>query len=429
MKKFFVSVGLAAAGTTGLHAAYAPDTTAMDTQKIWSLSGTLRGFFDDNYTTQTTGRGSFGFEVSPSFGLNIPMQQTEFGLRYTYGLYYYQDRQEQDQDPVDMTHQLDFWLAHAFTEHWQAKLQDSFVVAQEPELLAGGAATATPRRVSGSNISNSGVITVNTDWTRMFSTVFTYQNKFFDYQNSGGNALNPSLAGTLNRIEQLFALDFQWHLAPLTTLLVGYQYGQVNYTGNEVIGAFQATPSSPTTIYHSSSRNNLSHYGYAGVQHAILPNLSLSAKVGVQYTDDYNDNAASFGPYVDATLTYTYAPGAYAEIGATHSRNATDEVTVNQNNGSITLDQQSTVVYGSINHPITPKLLATLIGQIQFSDFKGGSIDSQAETLYSAGLNLNYTFTQHISAEIGYNFDHDDSTVFGRSYFRHRVYFGITGTY
>jgi hypothetical protein len=418
MKKFFVSVGLAAAGTTGLHAAYSPDIGAMDTPKVWSLSGTLRGFFDDNYTTGSSGRGSFGFEVSPSFGLNIPMQQTEFGLRYTYGLYYYQDRQEQGQDPLDMTHQLDFWLAHAFSERWQTKLQDSFVVAQEPELLAGGTATATPRRVSGSNIANSGVVTLNTDWTRMFSTVFTYQNKFYDYQNSGGTVVNASLAGTLDRIEQLFGLDFQWHLAPLTTLLVGYQYGQVNYTGGE--------PIAPGFV--SKSRDNLSHYAYFGVQHALLANLSISAKAGVQYTDDYNDHTTSFGPYADATLTYTYAPGAYAEIGVTHSRNATDEVAFNVNNG-VTLDQESTVVYGSINHKITPKLLATLIGQIQFSTFKGGAINNQTETFFSAGLNLDYAFTQHVSAEVGYNFDHDDSTVAGRSYFRHRIYVGITGNY
>jgi hypothetical protein len=430
MKKFFVSMGLAAAGTTGLHADYAPDIAPMDTPKVWSLSGTLRGFYDDNYTTTPVAQGSYGFEVSPSFGLNIPMQQTEFGLRYTYGLYYYQERLEQDQDPVDQTHQLDFWLAHAFSENWNAKLEDSFVMAQEPELLAQGSATAIPFRVDGNNIANSGVLTVNTDWTRRFSTVFTYQNKFFDYENSGGTALDPSLAGTLNRIEQYFSLDFQWHVAPLTTLLIGYEYEQVNYTGGEAIAEFEPTPSGPLTIYRSSSRDNYSHIGYVGVQDAILPNLNISAEVGAQYTDDYNDNnATSLGPYVNATLTYTYTPGAYAEMGVNVTRNATDEVSVNPNNGSLTLDEQSTLIYASINHNITPKLLATLIGQIQFSTYNGGAIDNDAETLYSVGLNLNYNFTQHVSAEVGYNFDHDDSSVAGRSYIRNRVYVGVTGTY
>jgi len=67
----------------------------METAKLWSVSGTLRGFYDDNYNTQPSGtfkRSSFGFEFSPYVSLNVPLQQTELGLRYTYGLYYYQAR-------------------------------------------------------------------------------------------------------------------------------------------------------------------------------------------------------------------------------------------------------------------------------------------------------------------------------------------------
>ena len=123
MKKFFVSVGLATVGTASLHAVYAPDMgSSIVATKLWTVSGTLRGFFDDNYTTASSGRGSYGFEVSPSLALNVPLQQTELGMRYTYGLYYYQDRQEQGQDPLDMTHQLDLWVAHAFNERWQARV-------------------------------------------------------------------------------------------------------------------------------------------------------------------------------------------------------------------------------------------------------------------------------------------------------------------
>src|ERR1017187_9985148 len=92
MKKLFVSLGLAAAGTASIYAAYAPDSS--DNSKMWSLSGTLRGFYDDNYTTTPQRHGSTGFEASPSFSLNVPLQQTEIGLRYTYGLYYYQRSEE-----------------------------------------------------------------------------------------------------------------------------------------------------------------------------------------------------------------------------------------------------------------------------------------------------------------------------------------------
>ncbi len=82
-----------AIGTVGLQAAYAPDAGA-DASKIWDVSATLRGFYDDNYLTSNKKQDSIGFEVSPSFSLNMPLQQTEIGLKYTYGLYYYQKREE-----------------------------------------------------------------------------------------------------------------------------------------------------------------------------------------------------------------------------------------------------------------------------------------------------------------------------------------------
>ena len=92
MKKLFVSVGLAAAGTAGLQISSAYALDALD-QNMWNVSASLRGFYDDNYDTLSNKRGSYGFEVSPTIGFSIPMQQTEFGMRYTYGLYYYEDRE------------------------------------------------------------------------------------------------------------------------------------------------------------------------------------------------------------------------------------------------------------------------------------------------------------------------------------------------
>ncbi len=66
MKKiFFVSAGLAVIGAANLYAdAYAPDLTASDASKIWNVSGTLRGFYDSNYTTTPTPQSSWGFEFS-----------------------------------------------------------------------------------------------------------------------------------------------------------------------------------------------------------------------------------------------------------------------------------------------------------------------------------------------------------------------------
>jgi hypothetical protein len=449
MKKFVLSVGLMAAGTASLEAAYAPDAGS-DASKLWSVSGTLRGFYDDNYATapSSSSRGSYGFEVSPSLQINKPLQQTEIGLRYTYGLYYYQDREELGENPIDQTHQLDFWVDHAFTERWQARFQDSFVVAQEPELLAQGAPTTDPARAEGNNIANTATIRLNTDWTRLFSTVLTYQNGFFDYQQSGAvvtkdtngvvTTVSPSLAGELNRVENSIALDLQWHVKPTTTIFAGYQYGQVNYTGDELISApityLVLTPAPHFVTVperYSDSRDNRSHTGYIGLQHNIFANLAFNGKVGVTYTEDYNDpqDASSFGPYADVSLTYTYLPGDYAQLGFIQTRNATDVISVDPKNGSIALDQESSMIYGSINQKLTPKLLATLIGQVQLSSFNGGSYNSEVDSLYSLGLDLSYVFNRHFSAEVGDNFDDLTSDVPGRGYVRDRVYVGVTVTY
>ena len=333
MKKFFVSMGLAAVGTAGLQAAYAPDLGPMSTTKMWNISATLRGFYDDNYDTANSGlnpRGSYGFEVSPQLLLAVPLQQTELGLRNTYAMTYYQEREELSQSPVDQSDQLDLWVDHAFTERWQAKVMDTFVVGQEPQLLTPNSTpTSLPFRVEGDNVVNTGTITLNTDWTRLFSTSLSYQNSFYDYRNSGGTVGDPSLAGLLNRVDQSVSLDFQWKLSPETMAFFGGQFELVNYTGDEPI-AFSPLLPSPG-VYYSDSRDNRSYSGYVGIQHNFLPNLNVSAKAGVQYTDDYNDplSSPSVAPYAVVSVIYTYLPGSYAQIEFNQVRNATDIPTVN----------------------------------------------------------------------------------------------------
>jgi hypothetical protein len=426
MKKFFASLGLAAAGAATVHAAYAPDST--DNSKIWAISGTLRGFYDDNYLTAPKKVGSFGFEASPTFTLNAPFEQTEIGIRYVYGLYYYQHREDLGQNPIDQSHEFDLWIDHAFTPRWETRFEDTVTVSQEPGLgLPAGQPTAIDNRVNGNNLCNAANISLTTDWTEEFSTKLSYGNTFYSYQQSGGNAANPSLSGLLDRDENLASINFQWALSQETLAWVGYQYGQVIYLSSEVIAQ------NPLTLanYTSSSRDNRSHYGYVGIQHNFLEDLTGSFQVGVQYTSYYDDPSAtsSLGPYGNASLVYTYASGSFAELGITESRNATDTINVNST-GQITEDQESTVVYGSIDHPLTPKLMGTLTANYQYSIYHDGQFNDQSSDLVDLGVNLTYTFTPHLSAEAGYNFDwYKTQAALAQDYNRNRVYLGVTATY
>ena len=421
-------MGLVAAGSASLHA-ISPDLNSMQTTKIWSVSSALRGFYDDNYTTSPNGdkQGSAGFEVSPSIQLSVPLEQTELTLKYTYGLYYYQERQDQGNDPVDQTHQVDFFVDHAFTERWDATVHDTMAIGQEPTLLnPGGGPTAQPYRVSGNNLANNATVALTTDWTRLFSTILTYNNGYYYYENSGGNALNPSQAALLNRIDQSIGPDLRWRVAPDTFALIGYQFEWVDYTGNEAIAP------NPATLgpYYSDSRNYYSHIGYVGFQSTILPNLNVSAKAGVQYTENYNNSASPtyITPYIVSSASYTYAPGSYVQVGFVHQQNATSIIAPSAN-GDITQSQQSSVVSASINHQITAKLTGSIIGNVQFSRFNQGAYNNNEEVIYGAGVNLNYAFNQHFSTDLGYNFDDVQSNIPQNGYSRNRVYLGVTASY
>ena len=65
MNRKIVTLGVAAFGVVGLQAA--------DAGKVWEVTASLRGFYDDNYTTspEELAEESWGIEVSPGINLTI----------------------------------------------------------------------------------------------------------------------------------------------------------------------------------------------------------------------------------------------------------------------------------------------------------------------------------------------------------------------
>jgi hypothetical protein len=486
MKKFFVSVGLATAGAAAFQASSMAQSSMLESPKVWNVSAQLDGFYDDNYATTSNKKGSYGIEFSPTVSADIPLTQTEFGVLYTYGVQWYQERSDAGQNAFDQDHSFNLWVDHSFNERWNVKVSDTVVDGQEPELLnTASGSGGSPYRLNGDNVVNNGTVDLHTDWTRLFSSDLTYGNVFTDYSQSGtaaagtipattsggvpipgGNPITdglynvssggvlgtPSYAGELNRIQNSVNLDLQWHLAPQTIIDAGYQFQIVNYTGDELIGyantqtgtgvpgnfplynGYTGTAASihAPIQYYSNSRDNLSHIGYVGLTENLLDSLVFAGRAGFQYVDDFNDplnKSTSVDPYVTLSLIYTYLPDCTAQLGFTQSRNATDVVTVNNQNGSITLDQESSTLYASINHHITQKLLVSVIGQYANSVFDGGEYANQSDTDYNLGVSANYAFTRNFSANINYNFDDLVSPIDMRGYDRNRISIGVSVAY
>jgi uncharacterized protein (PEP-CTERM system associated) len=251
-----------------------------------------------------------------------------------------------------------------------------------------------------------------------------YANTFYSYaDNSPGG-----LAGLLDEVDNVAHLDGRYLFAPQTTGIIGYQFRDTEYTGNQVIGQYIDVNGNTVRVM-SDERNARSHYVYAGIDENFRPDLTGSVRAGGRYTEYYNNPAgqSDLSPYAMASLRFTYLPESFLEAGFTYDYSASSVFNANSA-GSLTLNAQSATLYASLNHRITPKLYGSILAQFQNSTYYGGTFDGMTDKYYLVGLNLQYRFTPNFSAEIGYNYDNVNSQV-SVTYDRNRVYVGFTGSY
>lgn len=402
-----------AIGATGLKAQYAPGLSRMETTKPWSISASLRGFYDDNYFAQPKGAKdeSFGFEVRPRLAFNLPREQTFIGGAYTYGLKYYEAR---DDDPIDQSHEVDLRIEHRFSERLKLNLNENFVYAQEPEVVeGGGGGTITTFRTDADVMRNRASAEATMRATENLGVSFGYENGWYDYQDDDDPGSRSAL---LDRLEHLVRLDARWQARPDLVGIVGYQFGLVNYTADQLL--------SLTGPLRSGDRDTRSHFGYVGGEYTVSEELSLAGRVGVEYIEYTELDDTELSPYADVSGTYRYVPGSYVQLGVRHRHNPTDLAGAGTP-GGVTKDQETTTVYGSIHHRITARIAANLVGQYQRSVFNGGALDGDLDNFFLAGVNLQYEINQNWSAEAGYNYDRLDSDAAFRSFSRNRIYAGV----
>jgi len=419
MNRITTTAGLLALSAVGLHAqALAPAAGSAAAQKPWSVSATLRGFYDDNYVTRGSSlkQESFGIEVSPSASYNVFTDTSAFGADYTYGMRWYENRVT---DSVDHTHQANVRASHAFSPRFKADFSDSFVVAQEPQIL-DPQILATPLRSEGDNVRNTVNASATAGVTEKLSAVLTYQNQYYNYQDRDRSDL-------LDRWENTFDIKGRYQVQPKTFGFAGYRFRMVDHTSDN----FLRGPLGLSAV-KADARDTDSHFIYVGADQAITSTLSGSIEAGAQYTDFVNGNDSETTPYVDANLNWAYKQGSLAQIGVTHSRSQTD-VALLTGSAAPTIDAETTAVYGSVNHRIS-QIVLSLIGQYQHSSFVGGAANDFSDDYFGLGFNVAYEINKFLEAHAGYNFDRLDSGLNSglgadRSFSRNRVYVGIKATY
>lgn len=441
MNKITTSAGLVALAAASVQAQnLAPATGSQEATKPWSISATLRGFYDDNYATAPDWkeRDSFGFEVSPSASLNLIRDQTALGLNYVYSLRWYEDRDDAGLPSADHAHQVNAKLSHAFTPRFKLDLSDSFVYAQEPELVESSATgvPATFLRGDGDVWRNVAMGSLSAGITENITAVLGYGNEYYDYDDEGPN----SRSALLDRMEHRGSANLRFVVLPQTVAVAGYEYEVVDYRSHDPIGI-------PGFLYTADERNSTSHYFKVGVDQGITPTLNASVRVGAQYTKyddldvikqinpDLDDN--TWSPYVDANATWVYTPGSYAQLGVRHQLAQTDVGFISTPTTPFTpnLDAESTSIYGSVSHRIYGGFIASAVASYQHSTYDVNRGEDFADDYFLAGINLTYEINKFLALEAGYNFDYlnseldDDAAQDFRSFKRNRVYVGVRGTY
>jgi hypothetical protein len=442
MNKIIASVGLVALGAANIQAQTTQTPITGPAAKWWNVQATVRGFYDDNINAAHNPGSSdrvWGFEVNPKVGVSLGNDQTSFTADYAYALLYYDKRPSGNTEKYDQNHTFNLALNHAFNERYALHVRDSFVIGQEPDALRRDAAFHTPFRVPGDNMVNSGAIDFDAELTPLLGLEIGYGNAWFDYKDEfSGFALGtknvsptgditPSLSGALDRIEHLPHLALLYHVAPDTTASLGYRFAQVSYTGNEFIGGNVIDlPALP----RSEDRNNRSHTAYIGVDHQFRPDFYGSIQGGVSYYDYYNLDQTKFGPYGRLSLTYVYMQDSFLQVGFQEGRSPTD-VVGGTTKADLVRDTEASVLFANVRQRIVPNLFGNLNGSWQHSVFQGGGVtfNDKAENFYEFGANLEYQFNPHFSAHAGYDFDHLDSEIGGRSYTRNKIYIGATASY
>ena len=401
MNKRIVTLGVAAIGVAGVQAA--------DAGKAWEVTASLRGFYDDNYTTspEALAEESWGIEVSP--GINFTIGEgtdLEFNAGYAFGMRYYEDRES---DNEDYGHELGISLNKAFSDTSRLQLTNGLVVAQEPEILNGG----TPLRTEGDNLRN----TFSARYRRILSgstgVEIGYGNSIYDFEEEYHSAL-------LDRSYNEVNLDV-FYGTPQTEYYAGYRFSSTDFDGN----ALQV----PGLDFKPDARNNNAHYGYVGARHQLDKNIFADVKAGVQNVDYYDFDLMpglipedETSPYVNALMEWGYAEGSKLVAGVSLARGATDLQAA---------DQETTSVYAQLLHKVSARIHGTLTGRYQDSEISGGGgkLDGKEESLLLLGASLTYAVADNIWAELAYNYDELDSDIPHRSFERNYVSVGIGTSY
>lgn len=374
-----------------------------DPSRRWSVSVSVREGYSDNVNATATHReGSSYTTVEPKFYLNLPGDQTFFGLQYTYQMFYYPNRTAPEE--VDQNHIFDLLCSHRFTPRLTLDVNDSFRRAISPELA--NTVNGVPRieRERGDY------------WYNALSGSLTY---------SASHRWTLSLAQlweTVSYDKSSIAKDSD-HNSFSTSASATYTVDPVSSVGANVRYSFtlQREPG------HNDERNSQSEAVFLSYTHLFTPVLGLNLAGGASF-NQFGEGQSSVSPYASGSLSYTYLPDCTLSFIAGYSFFDT-EVAAYRSSDTFSMSAQ-------LSHRLTPKCRVTLSAAYLLYQYRNRTEQVVAnvptnpmENALRLGLSASYQLTRWLYADLSYGYDQVWSDFQDREYWRNRIDGGLRFTF
>jgi len=389
-------------------AVYEPSQLS-DPSRRWSVDVGISGGYDDNIYSHPANdpdkKSSASTTLNPRLFVNLPLDQTFLGLRYSYDWIYYWDRIGGEK--FDQNHNADLIFSHRFNPRLQLDLTDNFRRGISPALTEIAPGVNRILQEQGNYFFNNLTATLTYNLTRVWTLSIYNSWEYWSYDNEGTVA-NPGPA-TQDRNIYSPGVGLNYLLSPATTLGVNLRLGIVDYD--------DPGP--------NNEKNSTSETAFLFLSHLFNPQISAQISAGGSVTE-MGDNHSSSSPYASGSFTYRYAPNGTVSIGGSYFLYTTDQ------NGYRTSDTLAS--YLQFSHAITPKLtgrLGVTFIHSELNDPESGmpvGTPNPSEDSWRFNLGASYGFTRWLFGEANYEFTHG-SGMGGGSYDRNRFWAGVRLTY
>jgi hypothetical protein len=360
----------------------------------YSITVGVRQGYDDNiYTSHTDTKGSWTSGVQPSFLLNYPVDNMLFSLRYAFDALYYWDRPG---DQWQMSHELTGRFNHAISERLNIDTRERFRYSQDPQIYD----SASVLQQNGDYINNTASTEVSYQWTPKLSTVTSYTNDLYRYNDQ-------TLKETNDNVSHLLSHDFRYLLDPTVTAVVGGSFNRVDYD--------------------YADRSWQTYTGYTGADWTISPLASVGGRIGGQAMDPQNGGNMSASPYGSANFNWTLGARSSLALNYSHSISQTDIVDA--------YAQISDTFNATFTYQWTPRFSTSLQGMYRLGYYGDtvtlpGSGNGYNEDVLGLTLSAGYKLNDYLSLNASYSFTNvSNSEDVDREYTRNQINFGLTATY